>query len=902
MLDQWFQGAAQTILEQCAASQIELVDTVVLVPNFHAGAELNRALLATSSQPVLLVPQVLTFPAWAANVQCGGRIMPNSRRTSLLYHALKARAWFDPALLWTMCDEIGHLFDELTYQAVVLPLDKDEFAAQVSAYYQVQRHTAVEFEARLVHELWFALSRHDLEQGDLSPAAFYALQLAQLAQAAAAPLFVLGLSSLTRLEQNCLDQYAQRQRVTYIAAVEENEIARTLHAAWPKDLATPLAQRARDWADRLPRSPMLGRVSYCGTYSLEEEASAADTQVRWWLAEGKQSIALVVQDRMTARRLRALLERAQILVADETGWSLDTTRASTIVMRWLEALLADFPYQDVIDLLKSSYLFADWEGPQREAAAWQIEQTLRNHGPVQGCMGMLAVLRRRMDTDDAIAAVSRLQLAAVRMGKHMLPLGSWLEQVEGSLTDLGIITRLAADAAGLQLLGLLARRRHELAGDESKFSLAEFHRWLGRELESGAFVDTDVVSPVVFTHLAATRLRNFDAALILGADAMHLPSLSSHSVFFNQAVRTALGLPAHADEIAQIQGDLLQLLSHIAPVQVLWRMYRDGETNAISPWLERLDSFHQLAWGASLNDNRLRETIPAAQIITADALTLPQTGGMPQPRLPAPLIPGQISVTGYNTLLACPYQYYARQVLGLNELDDIRAEMEKTDYGQAVHAILLEFHASHPRVSDEAYDTSIADLTRISLRLFQPMLEEDYYVHAWQQRWLAKIPLYLDWQIEREQTGWQWHSGEVAQRLEFMLDPQHAIALYGRLDRIDKKGDTYAVLDYKTSNNQGLKNKIKQIDEDVQLPAYALLMQAEVGETAFVSLDGDSVSTIGLPDGVVADAAASCGERLVTLFRQLHQHAPMPANGIDEVCQHCNVRGLCRRDHWVTEH
>lgn len=355
MLDEWFLRAAQTILDHCAASRTELVDTVVLVPNFHAGAELNRALLTASARSVLLAPQVLTFPAWAANVRCGGRVLPDSRRTALLYHALKARGWFEPALLWTMCDEIGRLFDELTYQAVTLPLDRDEFAAQVLAYYRVQRHTAVEFEASLVHELWFALSRNDLERGDLSPATLYALQLARRAQVAAAPLFVLGLSGLTRLEQNCLEQYAQRQPVTYIAAPRDNDIARTLQAAWPEIPDAPLAQRARDWAAELPRSPLQAGLSYCATHSLEEEAAAADTQVRWWLAEGRTSIALVVQDRMSARRLRALLERAQIQVADETGWSLDTTLASAVVMRWLEAVATDFLYQDVIDLLKSGF-------------------------------------------------------------------------------------------------------------------------------------------------------------------------------------------------------------------------------------------------------------------------------------------------------------------------------------------------------------------------------------------------------------------------------------------------------------------------------------------------------------------------------------------------------------------
>ena len=898
MLDQLFQRAAKTLLEQCATSRTELVDAVVLVPNFHAGAELNRALLTVSGQAVLLAPRMLTFPAWAATAQPAGTVMPNSRRTSLLYHALKARDWFDAGLLWPMCDEISRLFDELTYQAVVLPADRDAFAAQILAYYQLQRHTAVEFEAKLVHELWFALSQDDSRLGEVSPAALYALQLAQLASRAGAPLFVVGLTRLTRLEQNCLDQYAQRQSVTYIAMADDNAVTHTLRAAWPVNLDMPLRQRAEDLADSIVHSPLQARLSYCATYSLEDEASAADTQIRWWLAEARQSIAVVVQDRVSARRLRALLERAQILVADETGWALDTTTASTLVMRWLEVLLTNFPYQDVLDLIKSSHLFPDWDGCRREQAAWQLEHALRRHGPVGGGAELLAVLQRQTETADAVAALTRLQLAARYLGKRTLSLASWLARLNDSLAELGVLATLTVDAAGQQLLALLARRRHELADDAAVFSFAEFHRWLGRELENGAFVDAEVASPIVFTHLAATRLRAFDAVLILGADAAHLPSLSGHSVFFNQSVRTALGLPTHALELAQIQADLTQLLANVAQVRVLWRIDRDGEVNPLSPWLERLDSLHQLAWGASLIDNSLREMSVAAQIVTPDSRALPAPSGMPQPGIPAHLIPDKISVSAYNALVACPYQYFARHILGLNQLDDIRAEMAKSDYGQAVHLILKTFHLAHARVSELPYATLVAELTRISRQVFAPLLDNDYYVHAWQQRWLAKIPAYLDWQIQREQDGWQWHDGEVAKQRSFMLDDEHAIILYGRLDRIDKAAAGYAVLDYKTSASKDLNEKVKQADEDVQLAAYALLMQAEVVQTAFVSLDSDNISAIELAADV-GEAAASCGERLVTLFRQLHQQAPLPANGIEPVCRHCDVRGLCRRDHWV---
>ena len=73
-----------------------------------------------------------------------------------------------------------------------------------------------------------------------------------------------------------------------------------------------------------------------GAASAEQEAQAVDVTVREWLLAGRQRIAVVVQDRLVARRARALLERAQVLVKDEAGWAFSTTSAATAIGRWLD--------------------------------------------------------------------------------------------------------------------------------------------------------------------------------------------------------------------------------------------------------------------------------------------------------------------------------------------------------------------------------------------------------------------------------------------------------------------------------------------------------------------------------------------------------------------------------------
>ena len=106
-------------------------------------------------------------------------------------------------------------------------------------------------------------------------------------------------------------------------------------------------------------------------------------QVRLWLQAGKRDIAIVAQDRVAARRMRALLERAEILVADETGWTFATLSVSTVLDRWLTALQSDFYHVDLLDLLKSPFIFADMAASERKVGGIPARTTAAQTG--RGC-------------------------------------------------------------------------------------------------------------------------------------------------------------------------------------------------------------------------------------------------------------------------------------------------------------------------------------------------------------------------------------------------------------------------------------------------------------------------------------------------------------------------------------
>jgi ATP-dependent helicase/nuclease subunit B len=910
----FFDSVARHILAQHAHEIPDLRRAVVLLPNYHVAQPLAQALARVAQRPALLLPQMVTLKDWAQSIPLVTPVVPDTCRAATLYQALRTRRWFADADLWGITSELLGLLDELTQHHVRLPQDEEDFLAQLERAYQSKRNAAMQFEARVVHELWYAMSA----SGELDAARAYQQRLAQLALQAEAPLVVLLASALVAPEARFLEAYAEHAPVKVfdlremVAQEDGYAVLRSLSSTLTPPLSrrrerestyAPLPQAGEGQAVRdvlslcdqaihlreyFPRDALSQRLRLFGAHSLEQEARAAEVQVRRWLLAGKQNIALVAQDRLVARRVRALLERAGVLVCDESGWTMSTLAVSTVLMRWLDALQSDFYYQDLLDLLKSPFIFADQDSSSRKQTVYQLEQLVRKHGVASH---LDAFLDLAQGANKVQVALVRLRQAAEALRKNSDTLNGWLHSLDESLTILGVVQGLTEDVAGAQLLQALQTWQQELTNDNTRFSRAEWRHWLAQQLDAHNFRDSAIGSPVLLTHLAATRWRRFDAVLLLGADATHLPSGDNGSVWFNDAVRNTLGLPTRELLLAQQRDDLLALLSMNDTVLATWQASKSGEKNLLSPYLELLRALHELAYGDDLAERELGALLENAQVRGAD-FPLPEAAAMPAPAVPKILIPSRISASGYNSLVACPYQFYARHILRLNEMDEVREGVEKRDYGEWVHDILHRFHQKFPVLNEHPLSELEEMLQHISNEVFAPTVERDYLARAWLLRWQQAIPAYLNAQLKNEAEGWHYQNGEVP----FELPLSDALTLHGRIDRVDvQSAGSAKVLDYKMMDATRLRNKLTEAGEDVQLACYAYVYEAD--EAAFISIEKDKVMAVAPPQDFPELAQANI-ERLLGVFAQMREGSAMPAHGVDEACVYCEMRGLCRKSEW----
>ncbi len=598
---------------------------------------------------------------------------------------------------------------------------------------------------------------------------------------------------------------------------------------------------------------------------LEEEASAAALAVLEALDRGCAPVALIAEDRLVVRRIRALLDRAGLTLADETGWTLSTTRAAAHVMALLQAAVPGAGRDALIEALKA-------EAPE---AASALEEAWR---------------RERTPSPIALAAELAMQqrMAALRGGAARRSLAAWIAALRAASP--GLMQSLAADPAGRTVLAALhldtapSPAAWRAAAEATPLDLWAFTAWADATLEAASFVPpAPAQAQVVITPLARAVLRPFGAVVFPGCDDRHLGAASIEPSLIPQSVARAFGLP-HAGLQRERESLALAQLLRAPSLHLLRRTHDGDEPLAPSPLVE-------LAWHAR---RRAGQPVPGeVQVVLPSARVARTPIERPAPAM-AHGLPARLSASAVEALRACPYRFFARVALGLGEANELEAQLDKSDHGRWLHAVLHRFHSLRSGGDDRAELLAAADAVQAQLGL-------DAAAH-WPFRagFDSVAEHYLAWLQRRDAEGWHFAGGELERRC---TPPDiDGLTLDGRLDRIDVGPDGGAMLiDYKTGNADKLAALVRTPLEDTQLAFYATLLTDEAQEppprAIYLAID-ERKPPREIEHADVALSAALLVEGLAADLAALREGAGAPALGEGEACEHCHARGLCRRDHW----
>jgi ATP-dependent helicase/nuclease subunit B len=389
---------------------------------------------------------------------------------------------------------------------------------------------------------------------------------------------------------------------------------------------------------------------------------------------------------------------------------------------------------------------------------------------------------------------------------------------------------------------------------------------------------------VMMVPLNGTSLREFDAAIVLGADSDHLPSRPAETLFFANAVRRELGLVTRESRQRQQLRELTALLISCPEVVLCWQGWRSGETNTPSAWLQRLELVLDSAGCSMLPRHSPR--LPQKMLNAVPSL-------MPRPTAPA-LMPERLSASGYNSLVACPYEFFASRMLRLSAADELSELPQKRDYGEWLHQILKRYHDTVSGQGVPLHERE-ACMASVSEAVFSEILQKNPAALGYQSRWGKIMSAYVAWANTHEADGWQFGFGEQWQ--ERLLSWEGgSIKLVGQIDRIDIREDgERLVLDYKSSKKDKLNNRLKTL-EDHQLPFYGLLLDPPPAAAAYVAIDDEK------PALAEADNYATWREglqsQIIANWQAMSEGASLPASGTQKNCDWCDARGLCRKGAW----
>ncbi len=189
-----------------------------------------------------------------------------------------------------------------------------------------------------------------------------------------------------------------------------------------------------------------------------------------------------------------------------------------------------------------------------------------------------------------------------------------------------------------------------------------------------------------------------------------------------------------------------------------------------------------------------------------------------------------ISVTSFRTYIDCPYRFYLSHVLRLQAVDDMAEELDGASFGTLIHDVLKRFGRDPVRKSTDPAKIG-RFLDEVLHELVSAQFGKDHLpavnVQIVQAR--QRLEAFAHWQAQRAADGWEIvhtesSGGKDATRLP--LGNGTSVILRGRIDRIDHKEGTWAILDYKTGDQAKSPQEThlkagKWID--LQLPLYVPL-------------------------------------------------------------------------------
>lgn len=887
----------------------------------------------------LLFPNITMLQDWIWQQQTPDQVLiSETNKQLLLVEAIRhSPGLFQTNNAWPLAKELVSLFNECTLAQIPLSDGIEALREVLLKGYNFPQSAAenISRESEIVYQLWQAYREQIEARQWIDPIDYYCQCLVSYKNVTPEQhYYMVGKHRFCAAEALFFDSIAKQSNLSiyspkvssdqfgshhhpHLRIVNQDSTLITVNNSREQLLDIVYDKKAHSYEriqqikDTFPDNAFTKWLSMYTCSSVERHVKAICLQAKKWLLEDQHPIGIIVNDRLLARRIRAVLEGEGIKPTDMGGWTLSTTSAATSIEVLLDAVESSFKRDSLLDLLGTPFLPLNYkQNSSYRDQLYQIRKALKKHKniPTDNLDTFINFITqyadaKECDCSDILAACNIIKETSTFIQKcsyqgeyELFKLSSGLLEL---LDSIGIQQCLLGDAAGKQLLNTLKNNINSTKDNSIKINWKEWRQWLRDLFENNYYIPEGTDDRITLCGLEHIDNLSFNSAIIAGVEENRLTSSKTHRTFFNEKVRYELHLSTTHESNAINFVRFRQLLQQCDRLLLSAETESRGEPQEICSWVKLIELFCEQAYSQSLHNTELDQLIAQHDQFKShnENFTFDKTT-RPNPIAPADSLPTRISATQYQSLIDCPYQYFAKYILGLRDQDSTD-EFEASDFGKLVHRSLHEFHFSENNKTGSSFTTSnrtllIEQLINTSSLLFKRAMFPSSVKEGWLQRWLTNVPAYIDWAVERSKD-WSTLRGECT--LEFKLD--NGVTLYGQIDRLDSDTNSYAVVDYKTGSSKPSKKNVMN-GETVQLPFYALLDE-RITQAEYLSLgsQGEAKSTALLKTEELEELKSDHLSRLQTLLIELNNGASLPAHGDNRACRICDYEGLCRKSHWT---
>ena len=887
----------------------------------------------------LLLPKITTLQDWLwAQYPPTQPIINEANKQLLLLEAIREfPSLFHTDNSWPLTKELASLFNECTLAQVPLDGGADEihnlltkgYASLSSGMQNISR------ESEIIYRLWIAYKEQIQARNWLDPVQHYCDCLAHNTHINNDQFFyVVGQHRISQIEaafyeqlatnnslliyyprlnsqDSCSTHHPHHKFIRYNSNTSNTDNARTTIFDCIFDHSDCIYERVDATKKIYSENPLDNRVSLFRTTSEELHVNAICLQTKQWLLEGHHPIGIVSNDRLLTRRIRAELENNGIRANDLGGWALSTTSAATIIEILLDAIESNFNKEPLFDLLTNPFVSDQLKDTNyidqvhHVYADLKITRTMLRGG-IDAITNYIkeSVNQELVNCDELLLLLTQLQLKSKPLltcsYEREIELKYFSKLLLNTLNELKITDCLENDAAGSVILHTLDMSINSILSSPIKLNWNECRRWLRDILENNYFVPEHIDKRVTLCGLDHLDVTQFKNTILAGVEKNRLNSKTKSRTFFNDKVRKEIQLTSSNELNAINFIRFRQLLEQNEHLLLTAESERHGEAQELSPWIKIIELFNQRIFNQSLADINLSHLLAKHKdFVKEDSKELIKTAHRPQPSITSELFPSSISATQYQTLIDCPYKYFAKYILNIQKFE-APEELNASEFGNLVHHCLNTFHFNEGKsryrnnhFSTDTRDELINELTSISSDVFMRTRFPDAIKNGWLQRWITNIPSYIDWLIDNGEE-WEPRYGEYKLRTNLTNN----VCLYGKIDQININDGNLAIIDFKTGN---VPSKIStELGEAVQLPFYALLSD-DIKQAEYLELgkQNNVTSKSKLAGQQLLELKNEHRTRLERLLDELTHNSPLPAYGDQQVCKFCDYEGYCRKSHWI---